>query len=1054
MANLTAIIGADTSKFVEEVKSAKYMLNKFVKDTEQASNTARENASASKEQIQAYSRVISQLEKVASGTLNTKQQQQALADQIKELKVQWQSLSDSAKSSDFGKSLSDTLKNATTELDNLKNKLATVDDVKPKGTLKRQLRDTTQELTNLTDKYRAMSAAEKASASGMELAAKMDELREKAGGLADTIGDVQQEIQVMASDTPNLDVFNDALGIGADLLSTYSSVLAKVTGDEESLKSAISTVMAVQSAANLMTKVTNALQSSSAIMLKTRAIQEGAAAVAIKIRTAAEGKGTVATKAATAAQAAFNLVAKANPYVLLATAILGVGAALVAFSRKSDEATAAEKKAQEAAEQAKQSWDDFKNTASNAGATLLTTYTKLQTEWKNLKSEHEKVQWIKDNQQAFNNLGVEIDNVGDAENFLVANTDKVVQAFMLRAKAAAYAAKAQEMWGKYIDKEMEYNKRKVSAGDEVPRYARPSGVTRDNNGHGTTANGGRYNVNNALTITSFTKKGADEYNQKLRGEIGLTNEAQSEIRSFTENQVELEKEAQAILKSGGVRTHKSGGGGRTSGRSGKSGRTSSNSNAPTFAKGSLSDLENQLSTLQSKYKDGLLPKLTTDKYLEQVDKLETQIKQKKMELGLIPVLPEGSVAKIDEEISKKQRELNLAVDDASRKKIQDEIDVLTGKKEAIQLYLKPVVEKDDIDDITKTISEHLEGKTTVPLNVGATKSEKAQSNADNLKEELDFQKSIISSYAKEYSLIQQRIAAGATLTDNESKLVSIYDEAIGKVQELSDEYKNASANARELQLSAQLKKKTWEGVKSGIGTLGDLNGAVGNVGSTWKGLAEQWEDMSSFEQVTSAIDATISTIETCIGAYEAINDIIKLFGEISEISAAKKMAANSTEMASDQAKMAMETANTQTKLANDTAENTSEIGKLGVKEAGAIAGATSSGASLPFPANIAAIAAGIAAVVAAFAMVFSCFADGGIVGNGSKIGDYNIARVNGGEMILNGTQQKRLFNLLDGTDSRNGSVVGEGGNVQFKIKGNNLYGVLRNHTQKGNKIGR
>ena len=58
----------------------------------------------------------------------------------------------------------------------------------------------------------------------------------------------------------------------------------------------------------------------------------------------------------------------------------------------------------------------------------------------------------------------------------------------------------------------------------------------------------------------------------------------------------------------------------------------------------------------------------------------------------------------------------------------------------------------------------------------------------------------------------------------------------------------------------------------------------------------------------------------------------------------------------------------------------SDVGKLGVELASAIAGATKSGASLPFPANIAAIAAGIAAVVAGFAMVFSCFADGGIVG--------------------------------------------------------------------------
>ena len=109
----------------------------------------------------------------------------------------------------------------------------------------------------------------------------------------------------------------------------------------------------------------------------------------------------------------------------------------------------------------------------------------------------------------------------------------------------------------------------------------------------------------------------------------------------------------------------------------------------------------------------------------------------------------------------------------------------------------------------------------------------------------------------------------------------------------------------------------------------------------------------------------------------------------------------------DSTKTATETANTQVKIANDTAEEASTLGKLGVDEAGAIASATASGASLPFPANIAAIAAGIAAVVAAFAMVFSCFADGGIVGGGSSVGDHNLARVNSGEMILNGTQQKK-----------------------------------------------
>ena len=80
----------------------------------------------------------------------------------------------------------------------------------------------------------------------------------------------------------------------------------------------------------------------------------------------------------------------------------------------------------------------------------------------------------------------------------------------------------------------------------------------------------------------------------------------------------------------------------------------------------------------------------------------------------------------------------------------------------------------------------------------------------------------------------------------------------------------------------------------------------------------------------------------------------------------------------------------------------SDLASVGTKQASAIASATESGAKLPFPANLAAIAAGIAAVVAAFAMIGS-FADGGIIGGNTTLGDMNIARVNKGEMILNGT---------------------------------------------------
>jgi len=101
--------------------------------------------------------------------------------------------------------------------------------------------------------------------------------------------------------------------------------------------------------------------------------------------------------------------------------------------------------------------------------------------------------------------------------------------------------------------------------------------------------------------------------------------------------------------------------------------------------------------------------------------------------------------------------------------------------------------------------------------------------------------------------------------------------------------------------------------------------------------------------------------------------------------------------------VATQSANTSVKVANDAVENASNLGKIAVDEGTAIASATASGASLPFPANIAAIAAGIAAVVAAFSMI-SGFATGGIVGGKTTVGDYNLIRANKGEMILSTRQ--------------------------------------------------
>lgn len=118
-----------------------------------------------------------------------------------------------------------------------------------------------------------------------------------------------------------------------------------------------------------------------------------------------------------------------------------------------------------------------------------------------------------------------------------------------------------------------------------------------------------------------------------------------------------------------------------------------------------------------------------------------------------------------------------------------------------------------------------------------------------------------------------------------------------------------------------------------------------------------------------------------------------------------------------------------------------------IQEAAAMASGTASASALPFPYNLAAIATVVSTVAAVFAKIVTTaksahkFANGGIVGGNSYTGDRVTANVNSGEMILNRTQQARLFQMIN-----NGGSAG--GQVEFQISGTNLYGVLNNYNKK------
>lgn len=190
---------------------------------------------------------------------------------------------------------------------------------------------------------------------------------------------------------------------------------------------------------------------------------------------------------------------------------------------------------------------------------------------------------------------------------------------------------------------------------------------------------------------------------------------------------------------------------------------------------------------------------------------------------------------------------------------------------------------------------------------------------------------------------------------------------------------------------------------------GDAKGVAGGITSMTNALEG---GRNAWETLTGVVDGAIQIFQSIAG----IVDIIKaMTGATQASAAASGVKASAT---------ATETAATTTHTATTAADTAATITNTAAKGGMAIASATASGASMPFPYNVVAIAAGVAAVVAALASISGAFANGGIVGGSSPSGDKLLARVNSGEMILNGAQQSRLFNFINGvTPFADGGIV-------------------------------
>lgn len=247
---------------------------------------------------------------------------------------------------------------------------------------------------------------------------------------------------------------------------------------------------------------------------------------------------------------------------------------------------------------------------------------------------------------------------------------------------------------------------------------------------------------------------------------------------------------------------------------------------------------------------------------------------------------------------------------------------------------------------------------------------------------------------------------------------------------------------------------------------------------TFGTLREGWEDMKGIgggvESITSAIEGNgnawqmlTGIIDGFLQIYDGIKGVVGVIDALSQSTKGHAVA---------------EGVDAGAKLINAVAtgietekieENTSATQEnIGAKSGEAVANATAAGSEMPFPMNIVAIATGVAAVVAALATIGS-FASGGIVGGASKTGDRLLARVNSGEMILNASQQRNLFRVINTSAATlaqprksfeitaNTNLIEHfakdnvnEGHVTFRIDGRTLVGVLANETRTSSRSGK
>lgn len=193
---------------------------------------------------------------------------------------------------------------------------------------------------------------------GKQGTAEYQQLSKETAMLRDAVRDATDEITRMASDTSNLDA---VLGLAAGAsggFAAFTGAMELFGAESEDVQEAQKKLQAAIAITTGVQAIQNAVQKQSAIMLGISRLQMAALSKAQVYNRLVTMQGTKATLAATIAQKAFNLIAAANPYVLLALALVTVIGALVLFASNTDKSA----KNQQKLNEAQKVWLDYLET--------------------------------------------------------------------------------------------------------------------------------------------------------------------------------------------------------------------------------------------------------------------------------------------------------------------------------------------------------------------------------------------------------------------------------------------------------------------------------------------------------------------------------------------------------------------------------------------------------------------------------------------------------------------------------------------------------------------